>query len=324
MRSIAMCALLLAVSLPAAPAETAHSALKKRVAVMDMAVVATTLSTSSPGTYSTTTTLQIPPPADFALGLTEMLTTELMNSGRFIVLERKGLADATAEQDLGGSERANSEVATKAGGVIGAQALIRCAVTEYAYTQSGTSGQLKLVEGISLGATVVRAQVGIDVRVYDARTTQVLASTVARGSASTKGVDFKHSSTKADVAGAAFISTPLGQASRQAISRAIEFIVRELGEGGWEARVIRADPERIYVNAGGDAGVQQGATFDLFRAEEALIDPASGLHLGTPDRRLGAIQIVSVQPAYAVAKLIEGDPPQRNDIIRPPGGEARP
>ena len=67
MRSIAMWAFLLAVSLPATPAETTHAGLKKRVAVMDMAVVATTLSTSSPGTYSTTTTLQIPPPADFAL-----------------------------------------------------------------------------------------------------------------------------------------------------------------------------------------------------------------------------------------------------------------
>ncbi|MCA1732811.1 MAG: CsgG/HfaB family protein, partial [Acidobacteria bacterium] len=116
-------------------AET-HAGLKRRVAVMDMAVTATTLSTQSPGSYSQTTSMQIPPPADFALGLTEMLTTELMRTGRFIVLERQGIADITAEQDLGAGERANAETAVTAGGIVGAQALIRCAVTEYSYAQS--------------------------------------------------------------------------------------------------------------------------------------------------------------------------------------------
>ena len=98
----------------------AHAGLKRRVAVMDMAVVATTLSTQSPGSFSQTTSMQIPPPADFALGLTEMLTTELMRTGRFIVLERKALEDITAEQDLGAGERVNSETAVTAGGVVGA------------------------------------------------------------------------------------------------------------------------------------------------------------------------------------------------------------
>ncbi len=294
-----------------------HAGLKKRVAVMDMGLTATTLSTSSPGTISHTSTIQIPPPADFALGLTEMLTTELMKSGRFIVLERKGLADATAEQELGASQRANAETAIKAGSVIGAQALLRCAVTEYSYTQSGTSSQLKFLEGISIGANLVRAQVGIDVRIYDSATTQVLASHVARGTASSRGVDFKYSTAKADVGGAGFSSTPLGRASRDAIAKAVAFIVGELGTTPWEARVIRVSGEQIYLNAGGESGIAPGARFLLYRAEGALIDPSSGLNLGAPEQRVGSLEIVNVQPKFAVGKITDGASPKRNDIVRP-------
>ncbi len=302
----------------------AHAGLKKRIAVMDMALVASTLSTSSPGSMSTTTSVQIPPPSDFALGLTEMLTTELLKTDQFILLERKGLTDATAEQDLGGSERSNKDTAVKGGSVIGAQALVRCAVTEYAYTQSGTSGALKMLEGLSIGGSVVRAQVGIDVRVYDAKTTQVLASVVTRGSASSKGVDFKHSGSKADVAGAGFIATPLGRASRDALAAAAAFIVKALANGEWEARVIRSAKGQIYLNAGGEAGIAAGTRFDIFRAGEPLIDPASGLDLGSPERRVGSLEVTTVQPKYAVARLVEGSLPERNDLVRPAGGTAKP
>lgn len=301
-----------------------HAGLKKRVAVMDMAVTATTLSTSSPGSYSTTTSIAIPPPADFALGLTEMLTTELINTNRFIVLERKALADITAEQDLGESARANQEVATRGGSVVGAQALVRCAVTEYAYTQSGGTGQLKLIEGVSVGATLVKAQVGIDVRIYDARTTEVLASTVARGSASTRGLDVKYSNKTGDFGGSAFASTPLGRASRDAIAQAVAFIAGRLAPMPWEARIIRATEKQIYINAGAESGITPQAEFRVFHPEEALIDPASGLHLGSPDREVGVIRIVNVEPKYAVAELIEGGLPERNDVVRPLQSEQKP
>lgn len=301
----------------AARSRETHPGLKKRVAVMDMALTATTLSSSSPGTVSESTSIQIPPPADFALGLTEMLTTELMSSGEFIVLERKGLSDITAEQDLGSSDRANAQTAIKGGSIIGAQALIRCAVTEYAYTQSGTSGQLKILDGVSLGASVVRAQVGIDVRIYDAATSQVLASYVARGSAATRGVDFKYSNNKADVGGSGFSTTPLGRASREAIGKAVAFIARELGGSPWEARVIRASGGQVYLNAGAEAGVAVGTKFVVYRADEPLIDPASGLNLGSPEQQVGNLEIISVQPKYAVARVTAGDAPQANDIVRP-------
>lgn len=157
-----------------------HAGLKKRVAVMDMSMSTTTLSQASPGAITTTTTIQIPPPSDFAMGLTEILTTELAKTERLIVLEQKALADITAEQELATAGKVNPETAAKTGAIVGAQGLVRCAVTEYAYTQTGTSANIKIIQGLNVGATLVRAMVGLDCRIYDGKSSEIQASRAQR------------------------------------------------------------------------------------------------------------------------------------------------
>jgi curli biogenesis system outer membrane secretion channel CsgG len=319
-----MAVVMLAALLPASGL-AARAGLKKRVAVMDMTMTNTAMAapTSGGGTaYSTTIT--IPPPTDFAMALTEVLTSELTKTGKFIVLERKALADINAEQELGASGKVNVETASKAGSIIGAQILVRCAISEYAYTQTGTSGSLKIIKGLSLGATVLRAQVGIDTRVYDAKTSEVLASAVSRGTATAKGADIKFTDTKMDAGAGGFMTTPLGQASREALAGAVQFIVAKVADAAWEARVIRAEGKDIYLNAGEESGVSVGEKFGIFRGGEALIDPSTGTDLGTPDRQVGVVLVKVVRPKYAVAELVSGEAPQRNDIARPEKQGANP
>jgi curli biogenesis system outer membrane secretion channel CsgG len=294
-----------------------HAGLKKRLAVMDMSITNTAMAAPTGGggtAYSTT--IAIPPPTDFAMALTEVLTTELARTGKFIVLERKSIADINAEQELGASGKVNAETASKAGSIIGAQVLVRCAISEYSYTQTGTSSSLKVIKGLNLGATMVRALVGIDTRVYDAKTSEVLASTVTRGTATAKGADIKISNARMDASAGGFATTPLGQASREALAGAVQFIVEKLGSTPWEARVIRVDGKDIYLNAGEESGVTPGATFGIYHGGAALIDPASGTDLGTPDTQVGVLRIKTVRPKYAVAELVSGELPQRNDVVR--------
>ena len=230
-----------------------------------------------------------------------MLTTELVKTGRFIVLERKALADILGEQDLATGGRVSPETGAKTGVVIGAQALIRCAITEYSYKQNSSSGGFKGIRGISLGGNSVKAIVGIDTRIYDSTTSEILASTLAHGTATSGGLDVKYSDSKVDVGSSSFQSTPLGKASREAID---------------EARVIRADGKTLYLNAGEESGLSPGQTFTVFRAGEALVDPASGIRLGSPDRAVGTVRVTAVKPKYSVAQVLSGDVPQRNDLVR--------
>ena len=313
-RTIAV--IMLAALLPAS-SFAARGGLKKRLAVMDMSLTNTAMATpTSSGGTAFSSTISIPPPTDFAMALTEVLTTELSKTGKFIVLERKALADINAEQELGASGKVNVETAAKAGAIIGAQILVRCAISEYAYTQTGTSGSLKIIKGLSLGATVLRAQVGIDTRIYDVKTSEVLASTVSRGTATAKGADIKFSDTKMDASAGGFMTTPLGQASREALAGAVQFIVSKVGDSAFEARVIRAEGKDIYLNSGEESGVSVGERFGIFRAGTALIDPSTGTDLGTPDRQIGVVMIKIVRPKYAVGELVSGEVPERNDIVR--------
>jgi curli biogenesis system outer membrane secretion channel CsgG len=288
-------------------------------------MTATQMSAPAPsGGGTLTTTIQIPPPADFAMALTEVLTTELAKSGKFIVLERKAIADIMAEQDLAASGKVNKETGARSGGVIGATALIRCAISEYSFSQSGTSSALKVIPGMSFGVTTLRAVVGIDTRIFDAKTSEVLASTVARGTATSSGANVTVSGTKMDASAAGFMSTPLGRASREAIVGAVQFIIAKLGNAPWEARVIRADGGDIYLNAGEENGIKIGGKFNIYRAGEALIDPASGTQLGTPDKLIGMIVVKAVKPKYSVAETVSGEKPERNDIVRAANQAANP
>lgn len=310
-------ALLLICLLPLNVFAAVHAGLKKRVAVMDMSMAATTMTQPAPsGGGTMTTSIQIPPPADFAMALTEILTTELSKTNHFIVLERKAMTDIAAEHELTASGKANPEVGVKTGSIIGAQYLIRCAISEYAYSQTGTSGSLKILPGIKLGGSVLRAKVGIDTRVYDSLTSEVVASYTSYGAATSSGGDVGLSNKKMDATAAGFVSTPLGKASREALDGAVKFIVEKVSEAPWEARVIRAEGGQIYLNAGEEAGVASGQTFGLYRASEALIDPASGINLGTPDKQIGVVRVTRVAPKYAIAELVSGEAPKRNDIVR--------
>ncbi len=156
---------------------------KLRIAVMNLSDDALAISTAYAPT-STTTTIEFPPPEGFALGLTEMLTTSLVEAGRFVVLERTKIDDILEEQDFGASGRVNVETAAAQGSVIGAQALVTGGITEFSYTSSSVGGVASVLQAVGVKAEQVKAKVALDIRVLDAVTGEVLFSKKSTGEAS--------------------------------------------------------------------------------------------------------------------------------------------
>jgi curli biogenesis system outer membrane secretion channel CsgG len=70
-------------------------------------------------------------------GLAEMLTSELVKTGQFIVVERQGLGDVVGEQALGQSGLVRGETVARPGQLLGAQVVVRGAVTEFEEQASG-------------------------------------------------------------------------------------------------------------------------------------------------------------------------------------------
>jgi curli biogenesis system outer membrane secretion channel CsgG len=124
-------------------------------------------------------------------GMATMLTTALVNSNRFLVLERDALDEVLREQDLGASGRVRAETAAPAGEIEGAELLAIGAVTAFEPESLGVGGGF-LGLGTLIGtailheansnipvatATYLESHIAIDVRLVDAATSRVLFTT---------------------------------------------------------------------------------------------------------------------------------------------------
>ncbi|HDH15726.1 MAG TPA: hypothetical protein ENG90_04500, partial [Gammaproteobacteria bacterium] len=119
-------------------------------------------------------------------GLAEILVTELVKSGRFLVVERESIRGIISEQELGLSGLVRKETAVKTGQMSGAQFYIKGAITEF-NDQAGGGGITLGFKGGEVGGKTRTAYVGIDVRIVDNTTGQIYASYNASAKARSTG-----------------------------------------------------------------------------------------------------------------------------------------
>lgn len=271
------------------------------------------------------TTIAIPPPTEFARSLTEALTTALVATDRFIVLERLALALVQQEQDLGASGRVNKETAPDPGKLMGAQVIITGDITSFSFQRSAVGGRLtNVVKGLDAGVERITAAVTIDLRLIDAVTGEVVASLKGSGSAAQQGVTATLTRDEKSYDGSIAASTPLGKASRDAIQEAVAGIVANRPKMRWSARVIDLRDGVVYINAGTNYGMQPGIALEVYDPQPALLDPDSGRNLGAPDRLVGAITIEKVEAQYATARVDAGTDFKRNQVVRLKGQGPQP
>jgi curli biogenesis system outer membrane secretion channel CsgG len=164
-------------------------------------------------------------------GMADMLTTALVNSGRYIVLERGAIDDVLGEQDLGASGRIRQDTAAAIGEIEGAELLVVAAVTEFGDsggTQAGGGGFGGRVFGAITGGSRT-AHMAIDLRVVDATTSRILAATSVEGEAK----DFNIGGALAGYTGSVGLggglstwkNTPREKALRQVIGAAVEYVI---------------------------------------------------------------------------------------------------
>jgi len=250
-------------------------------------------------------------------GMAEMLTTELARTGRFIVLERIAIGDVVGEQALGQSGLVRQESAARSGQMLGAQVIIRGAVTEFSDAASGVGGGVQ-IKRFGMSGQSKNAHVGVDVRVIDAATGQVIASTYASAKARSAGGRVSYASPNFQIGGGMFSSTPLGQATRSAIADAVSFITASLARQDLapKLRIVKVDGSRIYVNGGRDAGLYRGAQLFVYSEGESLIDPETGMNLGSSDEQTGIIEIETVKEKFSIGYPVTGRRFRRGDLLK--------
>lgn len=248
-------------------------------------------------------------------GMQEMLATALVDTGRFTVLERQELGGILSEQDLAASGRSAAGTAAATGQLGRAQVAIAGAITEFEHKAGGEGAGIGF-KGIRLRGSQERAHVALNMRLIDTTTGEVLDSIRVAGSAASRGLKVGYSSADfgGDIGG--FRKTPLGEATQEAINDAVKQIVARMRGIPWQAKVIRADDSQVYINAGSEAGVAAGAEFTVYREDEPLTDPDTGMVLGAITSKVGRIRVSSVQEKFAIASIVEGSGFERNDLVQ--------
>ena len=167
-------------------------------------------------------------------GMAEMLNDALLQSNRFVVLDRQAIRDVLDEQGLLRRERVTTETGAPVGQIEGAELLIKGAVTEFEPGAAGAKAGLGLgavcgwgcaiLEGVIGG--VQQSHVAMVVQVVDARTSPLLFSTTVEGKAN----DFNIGGLLGGVGGrfgsvgglGVWQKTPVKKAIRIAIAQAVK------------------------------------------------------------------------------------------------------
>jgi curli biogenesis system outer membrane secretion channel CsgG len=295
-----------AVAAPAPDAQPAYQGLKRTVAVYQ---------------FQTSDAAAAAASAD---ALTAMLTDSLVRDGRFVVVEREDLGNIATEQQLGSQASATAETAAKTGKMIGASLIIRGSVTKYEPNAGSSAVSLGLPVGglggnSALGMHGGHAVIAISLRVIDSTTGQVLATVKAEGTASNHGMDVSAASSGgAQLTATTVRQTPLGEAAEQAIDKAVPQIVLAADREPWRAAVIEVDGPTVWVNAGADENLASGTVLKVRRKTRDLVDPGTGEVLDTLMSDIGTIRIDQVRPRVSSAVVVDGEPPQRGDLLQAP------
>ena len=238
-----------------------------------------------------------------------ILTDQLMQSGRFIVLGESDMrGEAMAEQDLGASGRtAGGKKTPKIGQMTPAQLLVKGAITHVEENKSGAGGGLSF-KGISIGGDKGSAEINVTIYVVDSTTGQVKASKSVVGKSAKRGLRLGYSGSALGGLGGnlgGFEKDNMGLATTDAINQAMEFLIAQLESIPWSGSVSLAKPDKLIINRGTREGVAVGMKFKVGKAEE-LVDDDTGEVLDVEMTTLGIVTVTDVKEKIAYTTPLEG------------------
>lgn len=243
----------------------------------------------------------------------EAIVTDVMNrTGRFRLLERAALESVIREQDLVTSERVTQASGARTGKVLGAEYLVQVVVTDYEAKVSGQKGGglgglLGDRAGVlgAIGLKSGEGRVGMNFRLVDAETSEVVYTrqieSVIRESGLTVGGLGIGGGGALGGFFSGFSKTPIGQAVIAAANKGVYELVKQIGARPASGSVVQAKDGRIWTNLGAGA-VAVGDVLEVIQRGDELVDPDTGLSLGSMDTNLGTARVVHVEDRFSIAE----------------------
>lgn len=222
-------------------------------------------------------------------------------SSKFVIVERDKLDLVMKEQGLATAGALNPQTAAKVGALLGVKYIVVGGIDKFAINNTG--GRVR-----GFGGTLQQATATVNLRFIDTSTGErVLAMT---GDAEVrKGGGFIPGAAGGRENQWGIASETIEKASRAVVAKFVggDYIERLAAAAGparsLEARVVKLDGTRMYINVGAESGVKVGDRFAVFSIGEALIDPVTGANLGAEEKQTGTAAVTDVQPKFAIATV---------------------
>lgn len=249
------------------------------------------------------------------VGVSDMLTTALVKSGKFVVIERAEFDKVLEEQKLGQSGVVTPESAPKVGKALGVELLVIGSVSEFGTKQNTVSGGVSLFGG---GITKKTARAAVDIRLVNTTTGEVVAAEKEEGSESTTGLSVRYEDM--DFSDASnWNDTDIGKACREAVDGAAKLIADNMEKIPWSGKVLKVNTDgTLLMKPGSEGNVAVGDEFVVFREGEELKDPDTGASLGSEETKVGAIKVIedALKGKASKAKITDGSDIKVGDIVR--------
>lgn len=317
----------MAIALAAAALVSAAAAQppKKRVAVMnfDYATVRDTVSAMF-GTDE-----------DIGKGIADLIVENLVQSGKYSVIERKALDKILAEQNLSNSDRVDSSTAAKLGRVLGVDAIIMGSITQFGRDDKSGGAAAEVASRVTgkFGLGKVRrseanAVVGISARMVNAETAEIVATAKGMGESTRKGTSLLGAgggsvvgAGAVDMTSSNFANTIIGEAVNKAVVQLCGTLDQQSAALPARAVVIEglvadATGGDLVLNVGSKSGLKIGDKLEVRRKVREVRDPATGKILRSIEDKVGEVVITEVDAGSAVGKYTGATPAKVGDVVR--------
>ncbi|MCJ7629045.1 MAG: hypothetical protein MUO50_11740, partial [Longimicrobiales bacterium] len=238
------------------------------------------------------------------------LTTQLVKSGVFTVVERSQVNAILEEQHFGLSGAVDAATAAQIGKILGVQAVLMGSVTQFSVDRkSGGLGSLRV--------TYTEAESRIDIRLVSTTTAEILAVAEGQGKKRMGGLGWENFNFERE-----FDAGLAQEALRPAVESAVETIVDQadvlanLAPVATPGEVV-GSPEAgvVYIDKGAGDGIEIGQRFDVYRVVDEIRDSA-GKVLDQITEKVGVIQVTRVLSQSSICSVVEGEA-REGDKIRP-------
>jgi curli biogenesis system outer membrane secretion channel CsgG len=201
----------------------------------------------------------------------DMMSSRLVASNKFLVFERPDLERLKAEQAI-----------LKSSDLIGVDALVLGSVTEFGRSTTGKSGFLSATK-------IQTARAKVEIRLADPRTGFVFFTATGTGEASTESGEVAGFGSRADYDGSLN-----DRAIGAAISDVQNALIAKLEERPWRTDILRVSGEQLFISGGARQGIKVGDVLSVMRQGETVKSAQSGFAVTLPPTPIGKARVISL------------------------------